>query len=102
MSNVYRFIYDSEFSEEATDYPEATSVKVRHYVESGTTWPVVLYQFCKFLEATGYEGVRDKVVIRDRFDFHKDAGFDTIGSNQYIADFPEEPEELDNEDKDTD
>lgn len=99
MSNVFRFIYDSEASQGSTDYPEASSVKVRHYVEAGTTWPVVLYQFCKFLEATGYEGVREKVVIRDQYDFHKEAGFETIGPNECIVDVSEDID-LDNEDKD--
>jgi hypothetical protein len=98
MSKVFRFVYDSEYDDnEPTEYPEATSVKIRHYFSEGTTWPVVLYQFCKFLESTGYVGIVEKVVLRDPFDFHKEAGFETIGSDQYIATV-EEP--LDNEDKD--
>lgn len=99
MSNVYRFIYDSEVSPDSTDYAEATTVKTRHYFTDGTTWPVILYQFCKFLESTGYEGVREKVVIKDKYGFHKDSGFETIG--------PEEDDDfifeaLDNQDKDAD
>lgn len=96
MSNVFRFIYDSEVSPESTDYPEATTVKTRHYFTDGTTWPVVLYQFCKFLESTGYEGVREKVIIKDPYGFHKEAGFETIGPQE--DDFVSQI--LDDEDKD--
>ena len=99
MSKVFRFIYDSEYAEnEPTEYPEASTVKTRHYFSDGTTWPVILYQFCKFLESTGYHGVTEKVVIKDPFGFHVDYGFETIGPDQYIATHAVDP--LDNEDKD--
>ena len=93
MSNVYRFIYDSDVNDDSTEYPEATSVKVRHYISDGTTWPVILYQFAKFLETCGYEGVKEKVIIRDPYNVHGDCGFETVG--------PEKDDwVLDNEDKD--
>lgn len=97
MSNVYRFIYDSEFdNNEPTEYAAATSVKARHYFTEGTTWPVVLYQFCKFLEGTGYVGVVEKVFVKDPYGVHGDCGLETIGPDQYIAD----RDPFDNEDKD--
>ena len=86
MSKVYRFIYDSEFdTEEPTTYPEATTVKARHYFADFTAWPTILHEFCKFLEATGYNGVMDRVVIKDPYNMETDGLFETIGPNQYIA-----------------
>ena len=103
MSKVYRFIYDSEFdTEEPTTYPEASTVKVRHYFADFTAWPTVLHEFCKFLEATGYSGVMERVVLKDPYNMETDGLFETIGPNQYIAtdEFMEKAEPLDNEDKD--
>jgi hypothetical protein len=103
MSKVYRFIYDSEFdTEEPTTYPEATTVKARHYFADFTAWPTILYEFCKFLEATGYNGVMERVVLKDPYNMERDGLFETIGPNQYIAtdEFMEKAEPLDNEDKD--
>jgi len=103
MSKVYRFIYDSEFdTEEPTTYPEATTVKARHYFADFTAWPTILYEFCKFLEATGYNGVMERVVLKDPYNMERDGLFETIGPNQYIAtdEFMEKVEPLDNEDKD--
>ena len=86
MSNVFRFIYDSEFDpNKPTEYPEAVTVKTRHYFSDGTTWPVVLYQFCKFLESTGYCGVTEKVFVKDPFGVHGECGLGVIGPDQYIA-----------------
>ena len=86
MSKVYRFIYDSEFQEdEPTEYPEATTVKVRHYFADFTAWPTILHEFCKFLEATGYNGVMERVVLKDPYEMERDGLFETIGPNQYIA-----------------
>jgi hypothetical protein len=103
MSKVYRFIYDSEFdTEEPTTYPEASTVKVRHYFADFTAWPTILHEFCKFLEATGYNGVMERVVLKDPYNMERDGLFETIGPNQYIAtdEFMEKEEPLDNEDKD--
>jgi len=98
MSKVYRFIYDSEFQEdEPTEYPEASTVKVRHYFADFTAWPKVLYEFCKFLETSGYSGVLERVVIKDPYGMESDGLFETIGPEQYIATVHEP---LDNEDKD--
>jgi hypothetical protein len=86
MSKVYRFIYDSEFdTEEPTEYPEASTVKVRHYFADFTAWPTILHEFCKFLEATGYNGVMERVVLKDPYEMERDGLFETIGPNQYIA-----------------
>jgi len=69
MSNVYRFIYDSEKGQGFGVCPEASTIKTRHYFEDGITWVPILWQFCKFLESTGYEGVRDRVIkVKDGVD----------------------------------
>jgi hypothetical protein len=78
MSKVYRFIYDSELYEDTGGhYPEATTVEIRHYFEDETTWPKIMYQFAKFLEASGYVGVIDRVIIKDPYDIEWDCGFET-------------------------
>jgi hypothetical protein len=54
------------------------------------------------LEATGYNGVMERVVLKDPYNMERDGLFETIGPNQYIAtdEFMEKAEPLDNEDKD--
>ena len=97
MSNVYRFIYDSEAGEGFGAYPEASTVKARHYFEDGITWVPILWQFCKFLESTGYVGVCGRVVIKDPHGIEADKClFETIGPDDYIG----HAEVLDNEDED--
>jgi len=64
MSKVYRFAFDDAFDEDSVDHPQCNTVKQRIYVDEGSTWIPILWQFCKFLEATGYEGVKEKVVIK--------------------------------------
>ena len=99
MSNVYRFIYDSEKGEGYGAFPEATTIRTRHYFEDGITWVPILWQFAKFLESTGYVGVCDRVVIKDPHGIETDkALFETIGPDEYIATYQVDP--LDNEDKD--
>ena len=57
----------------------------------------MLYEFCKFLETSGYSGVLERVVIKDPYGMESDGLFETIGPEQYIATVHEP---LDNEDKD--
>ena len=105
MSNVYRFIYDSDVNDSSSKYPEATNIKVRHYFSDEASWPVVLYQFCKFLENVGYIGVTEKVIIKDKYGVHPDCGFETIGEEQEVEDDLEDLDweaafPKDNQDKD--
>lgn len=64
MSKVFRFSFDDAFDEDSVAFPQSTTVKHRIYVDDCSTWVPVLWQFCKFLEASGYEGVKEKVVIK--------------------------------------
>jgi hypothetical protein len=96
MSNVYRFIYDSERGEGYGVCPEATTIKARHYFEDGITWVPILWQFCKFLESTGYCGVTDRVLIKDPYGMEADQGlFETLGPGEHIVktEIDEEEEE---------
>ena len=94
MSKVYRFIYDSEFYDDTGgQYPEATTVEIRHYFDDDTTWPKIMYQFAKFLEASGYVGVIDRVVIKDPYDIEWDCGFETEKPDQQTKNFDLDDEE---------
>jgi hypothetical protein len=94
MSNVFRFIYDSEKGNGFFVNPEASTIKARHYFEDGITWVPILWQFCKFLESVGYEGVRGRVVIKDPYGMERDSHlFDTIGPDDVIVKTEVEDEE---------
>jgi hypothetical protein len=104
MSNVYRFIYDSDKSDGHGIWPEASSLKARHYFEDGVAWVPILWQFCKFLESTGYVGVAERVLIKDPYGIEANSGmFETLGPGEYIAhkDYDEDEEE-DEEEQDDD
>ncbi len=94
MSNVYRFIYDSEKGEGYGTCPEATTIKTRHYFEDGITWVPILWQFCKFLESTGYVGVCGRVLIKDPYGIEANTHlFETIGPDDVIVKTEEQDEE---------
>ena len=96
MSNVFRFIYDSEKGNGFFVTPEASTIKARHYFEDGITWVPILWQFCRFLESIGYEGVRERVLIKDPYDIESDKGlFETLGPDEHIVktEIDEEEEE---------
>lgn len=94
MSNVFRFIYDSEKGNGFFVSPEASTIKARHYFEDGITWVPILWQFCKFLESVGYEGVRSRVVIKDPYGMESESHlFDTIGPDDVIIKTEAEDEE---------
>jgi hypothetical protein len=94
MSNVFRFIYDSEKGEGFFVNPEASTIKARHYFEDGITWVPILWQFCKFLESTGYAGVCDRVLIKDPYGIEANTHlFETIGPDDVIVKTEEQDEE---------
>jgi hypothetical protein len=65
MINTYRFTYESRNYEPDSDspFPSSTTVEVEHQFEEGQTWEAVMWQFARFLEHTGYEGVRKRIKI---------------------------------------
>lgn len=64
MSKLYRFVYDSEYDPDDV-YGESCNIDAKHYFNEESTWVPILWQFCKFLESTGYVGVSDKVIIKE-------------------------------------
>lgn len=73
MTKRYEFkFYDYDCYESDDDpapYPVSSSIDATFDFQGGVTWDVILWQFCKFLESTGYEGVRAKIRLVDNYDF---------------------------------
>jgi hypothetical protein len=44
---------------------EGLTVSITQEVEEGTSWPIVLQDFIKFLELCTFVGVKDKVSVED-------------------------------------
>lgn len=72
MDKKFKFVYDSGYEDGMEIYPLASTIKASHVFEDGSRWQPILYQFCKFLESTGYVGVLEKVVIVDPYALHSD------------------------------
>jgi len=61
----FRFIYEGgDFEDDSNSpFPSKTIIESFHEFADDQTWETILWQFCKFLEHTGFEGVRKRVVI---------------------------------------
>lgn len=80
---TFKFTYeDIEYVGDSGDWPNKTTIKVKHEFDDAGTWVPVLYQFAKFLESTGYVGVVQKIQVEDTFGFHADCGFETFGKKE--------------------
>jgi hypothetical protein len=66
MSNVYTFNFESPYDDDAVEFPVSSSITHSQTFDEGSTWVPILFQFCKFLESTGYVGVTSKVVIKGK------------------------------------
>lgn len=69
MSSTYEFkfkVYPEEDVEDSL-FPESSTVTALHEFPMGHTWEPILWQFCRFLESTGFERVREQVIIKDEF-----------------------------------
>jgi hypothetical protein len=66
---TFNFSYVSSVNDEddGLPYPLQSHLTAAHSFADGTTWDVILYEFCKFLESSGYVGVTNKVKLDDRF-----------------------------------
>jgi len=62
---TYRFIYEGQEFDDRSDspFPSETVLEARHDFDDDQTWHPILWQFCRFLEHVGFEGVRNKVKI---------------------------------------
>ena len=77
MSKEIRFRYEdySELDEPWSEVPTNTEIAFTHKFEDDTRWPTILQQFVHFLEAMGYIGVRDKIVLIDPHGMEDAMGF---------------------------
>jgi hypothetical protein len=100
VNKFFKLSYHDSFTTDTQGcYPSNTSVKISHGFEDETTWDVVLYQMCKFLEATGYVGITDKIIIKDKFGLMRRNGLFEYTPLENDFDFDdEEDEEEDDED----
>ena len=102
MTKDFVFTYADSYDEDTQGcYPSSTSVKIEHEFQDDTTWDVILYQMCKFLEATGYVGITEKIIIKDKFGLMRRNGlFEyTHLENDFDFDaYDDEDEEDDDED----
>jgi hypothetical protein len=81
---------NAEDDNDCDDLPYPTSTMINFDFEFGdaVTWDVILWQFCKVLEATGYEGVRNKVRLIDPYGFMaQNHLFKCIGSDEDFEDW---------------
>lgn len=64
--------YTNDYSNDEDDalpYPISSNLAASHEFSDGCTWDVILWQFCKFLESTGYVGVTDNIRLIDKYGF---------------------------------
>ena len=108
MSNTYTFTYNSEPAEDnaGSPFPSHTRLSATYEVSSDQPWKVILWQFCKFLEHTGFTGVCDRVKIDmlKTDDWLFESCYDGRDDDLFFGKDEEEtgdwPFPLDNEDKD--
>lgn len=71
MTKRYEFKftdYDcNDTDDDYSPYPVASSIDSTFDFNTAVTWDIILWQFCKFLESTGYESVREKIRLVDNF-----------------------------------
>lgn len=71
MSKNFEIKYYQNDAEDDNDedlpYPTSTMINFDFEFGNSVTWDVILWQFCKVLEATGYEGVRNKIRLVDPY-----------------------------------
>jgi hypothetical protein len=92
---------ENQDEEPGLPYPTSTVVTAEYTFDDMVTWDVILWQFCKFLEASGYEGVKERVQIQDPFGIMKsNCLFECVGGDmEYEYDSEEDEEEEDTEEE---
>ena len=98
MSNSYRFIFESQEwgDDDSSPFPSSTVIEASHEVDPTQPWQVILWQFCHFLESTGFEGVRERIKVKGPR--QTDWLFETWDDE--VIEFDDYTEALDNFDKD--
>jgi hypothetical protein len=77
----YTFLYHSSVDDNESEFPISSRLSAEHCFEDSSTWVPILFQFCKFLEASGYVGVSNKVAIRSDHGPGGGVLFTTIGED---------------------
>lgn len=79
-NNRYVFKFESSADDDflSSTFPNHTSITAEHEIDSCATWEVALWQFCKFLETTGFEGVRNRVIVKTCFEDDNTTLFEKI------------------------
>lgn len=77
MSKEIRFRYEdySSLDEPWSEVPTNTTLNFEYTFEDDTRWPTIMQQFIKFLEAIGYAGVQDKIILVDPHGMEGQVGF---------------------------
>jgi hypothetical protein len=104
MIKTFKFVYESEEADGYDLYPNSTKLKATHTFDDDARWVPILYQFCKFLEGTGYGGVVERVVIKDPFGLESEHLFETTDKRpaSYEIDWGDDEEDEDAEEEDKD
>lgn len=102
MNKTFKFVYEAEEAEGYDVFPNSTKLKATHTFSDESRWTPILYQFCQFLEGTGYVGVVDRIIIKDPYGIESDFLFETTGQKEYQFDEEEEDEDEDEEDEEKD
>ena len=77
MSKSISFIYDYACEDEHkwSEVPSSVSLRSEFEFEDETRWPTIMREFVRFLESIGYEGIRDQVILVDKFGMEDSIGF---------------------------
>lgn len=107
MIKTFKFVYEAGEADGYDLFPNSTKLKATHTFNDDARWVPILYQFCRFLEGTGYGGVVERVVIKDPFGLESEHLFETTGERpaSYEIDWgddEEEDEDADEEDEEKD
>jgi hypothetical protein len=77
MSKRIKFEYEdySSLEERWSEVPSSVEISSAYTFEDDTRWAVILREFVRFLEAMGYSGVKDQIVLIDKYDMEGPIGF---------------------------
>jgi hypothetical protein len=105
MVKTFTFGYQiqeaGEDEDDTVPYPVNTVLTATHNFNDTCTWDVILYQFCKFLEGSGYVGVTEKVVLKDPLGIMSmNKLFDSVGDDRFPFDDEDWADEYEEDEED--
>jgi hypothetical protein len=103
MNKTFTFEYRvaEDGDDDRVPYPVYSNLNATHEFHDACTWDVVLWQFCKFLEHSGYIGITERVVLKDPLGLMgMNHLFETIGNDRFPFD-EEDWDDTEEEDEDT-